>query len=715
MGHPWRVGALVLATLGTAQAQQGPDGGGEGVQLEQVDVTGRRALQDRFFAPGSMVVLDRRDIEKLGAFSIADVLRQLPGVVATTNADGSVEIRMRGMERSATQILVDGQRQATGRGQLALDQLPPEMVERIEVVRSPSAEFSGATGGTINIVLRQATVRRETTLRVTDNTVWGRHAAQIHFSRTGPLTSPPPAPAGEPAESPWAYFLAASSTGVVLGSDSHSRVDGPAGTTVSDGVSRYRRQEYALIPRVSGKLGPRDQLRLAAVLNRSTFGGTLGTASEAAGGTPVGTLDRQDQMRHFAHFAMDWTHGFDGSKVETSVMRNGSREHLGRLGSVLTGASAGTGSLFDDRRREDVVNLKSKVSTTGSPLLRMGGFELERWTLGIDTARTGVDPFRANARLERGVLWAQDEWAWGERGTLTAGLRGESIRITTSGPTLGTVERHIPVVQPSVHLRQPLGTTWQYRANLARTTRNPRVWDLIDRTNPSAGTNTLLNPDSVGNPALRPETTWALDTGVERRLGDEGQAGGNLFVRRVQDAIGTLVSQAGGRWFEQRTNVGDAMVTGLEFDARTGLTWLGLPRDWTLNANFSLLHSRMTSGANEGQRIPGQPRYTGSLNVAKPIRRSGGLFGGFTLNVTGAADLNTSPGRTGRDRPRTTLDVHFGGVVAGLGYWRVGLQNITDAPYRRTRRYDDPVAGTTTSEGDLLLTPRAYLTMGTQF
>lgn len=718
MGHPWRMGALVLATLGAAQAQQAPDGGGEGVQLEQVDVTGRRALQDRFFAPGSMVVLDRRDIEKLGAFSIADVLRQLPGVVATTNADGSVDIRMRGMERSATQILVDGQRQATGRSQFALDQLPPEMVERIEVVRSPSAEFSGATGGTINIVLRQATVRRETTLRITDNTAWGRHAAQVHFSRTGPLVSPPPTKPGEPADTPWAYFLAASSTGAVLGSDSHSRIDGPAGTAVTDTVSRYRRQEYALIPRVTGKLGPRDQLTVRAVLNRSTFGGTYDSATDTAAGgvtTPASTLDRQDQMRHFAHVAMDWTHGFDGSKVETSLMRNGSREHLGRFGSVLAGPLAGAGSVFDDRRREDVANLKAKVSTTGSPLLRMGGFELERWTLGIDTARTGVDAFSAAARLERGVLWAQDEWAWGESGTLTGGLRGESIRITTSGPTLGTVERHTPVVQPSLHLRQPLGTAWQYRANLARTTRNPRVWDLIDRTNPSSGTNTLLNPDSVGNPALRPETTWALDTGFERRLGDEGQAGANLFMRRVHDAIGTLVSQAAGRWVEQRANVGDAMVTGLEFDARTGLAWIGLPRDWTLNANFSLLHSRMTSGPNEGQRIPGQPRYTGSVNVAKPIRRSGGLFGGFTVNVTGAADLNTSPGRTGRDRPRATLDVHLGGVVAGLGYWRVGLQNVTDAPYRRTRRYDDPAAGTTTSEGELLLTPRAYLTVGTQF
>lgn len=709
---------LALAALGMAHAQQPPEAGGEGTQLEPVEVTGRRALQDRFFAPGSMVVLDRRDIEQLGAFSVADVLKQLPGVVVNTAADGSVEIRMRGMERSATQLLVDGQRQASGRSQLALDQLPPEMVERIEVVRSPSAEFSGATGGTINIVLRQATVRRETSIRVTDNTVWGRHRGQVFFSRTGPVTEPPLSTPGQTADDRWAYFLAANSTGVLLGSDAHSRVDRPLAGSESDSTSRYRRQEYALTPRLTGKLARDDTLALRGFFSRATFGGTVDNTTTLDGdpATTWASRDQVHQVRHFATLATDWTHRFAASKLETTLSVNRLREDVDRAGSVVAGPGIAGTSFFGDRRREDVAGLKTKLSSTGSPLLRMGGVEIEHRALRIDTDASTTGPFTAEATLHRRILWVQDEWAWGERGTITAGLRGESIDITTRGPTLGTVRRHIPVVQPSVHLRQPWGLQWQWRANLARTTRNPRVWDLVDRTTPSSGQNSLVNPDTAGNPELRPETSWALDTGVERRLGTDGQAGGNLFVRRVRDAIGPSVTQtAAGRWLEQRGNVGDATVWGLEVDARTGLGVFGLPRDWTLNTNFSLLQSRMNSGPNTGQRIPGQPRYTASLNVAKPIRRSGGLFGGFTLNVNGAADLTTAPGRTGRASARTTLDVHVGGVVSGLGYWRIGLQNITDAPYRRLRRYEDPVSGTTTSEGELYLTPRAYLTVGTQF
>ncbi len=708
---------VALSCPRAAHAQQPPEAGGEGVQLDSVEVTGRRAVQDRFFAPGSMVVLDRADIERLGAFSVADVLKQLPGVVVNTAADGSVEIRMRGMERSATQLLVDGQRQATGRGQLALDQLPPEMVERIEVVRSPSAEFSGATGGTINIVLRQATVRRETSIRITDNTVWGRHRGQVFFSRTGPLSERPPATVGQPGDDPWAYFLAASSTGVLLGSNSHSRVDGPVSSSESVNVARYHRQEYSLTPRLTGKLARDDQLTLRGFFSRATFGGFLDsttTFDDDLSTTSV-VRNRQEQVRRFATLAADWTHRFENSKLETTVSANRLREDVDRAGNVIAGPGTGGATFFTDRRREDVADFKSKLSGTTSALLRMGGVEVEHRTLGIDTDSSATGPFSAEATLERRILWVQDEWAWGERGTITAGLRGESIGITTRGPTLGTVRRHIPVVQPSIHLREPWGTQWQWRANLARTTRNPRVWDLVDRTTPSTGQNSLVNPDTMGNPALRPETSLALDTGVERRLGADGQAGGNLFVRRVHDAIGPLVTLAGNRWVEQRSNVGDATVWGLEFDARTNLGLFGLPRAWTINANFSLLQSRMTSGPNTGQRIPGQPRYTASLNVAKPIRRTGGLFGGFTLNVNGAADLMTGPGRTGRDEARATLDVHVGGVVSGLGYWRIGLQNITNTPYRRMRRYEDAVAGTTTSQGELYLTPRVYLTVGTQF
>ena len=69
-------------------------------------IRAERTLEERFSATGSRVTVNRNDIEQMGADTVADVLRQLPGVQTSGGASGNLEIRMRGMDRNATQILV---------------------------------------------------------------------------------------------------------------------------------------------------------------------------------------------------------------------------------------------------------------------------------------------------------------------------------------------------------------------------------------------------------------------------------------------------------------------------------------------------------------------------------------------------------------------------------------------------------------------------------
>jgi outer membrane receptor for ferrienterochelin and colicins len=716
----------ILAQAFAVGAQGVPEGG-DSPSLEPVTATARRSIEQRFFSAGSLVVIDRRDIEQLGAFSVADVLRQLPSVVVTTSGDGSVEIRMRGMERSATQLLVDGQRVSSGRSQLPLDQLPAEMIERVEVVRAPTAEFSGATGGTINIVLRQATAKRETVIRLTDNAVWGRHAGQAFFSRTGPLgAAPPPSPKGEPLDPAeldaqrWSYFLALSTIGYILGSDAHRSVSDSSGTTETDPAGRYRRRDVSIVPRLTGKLGAADQVALRATMTKATFGGQFGgpgtTTSPGGAVTGFSSNEFHTYDREYLQAGGDWTHRFAGSKLETAMSMSRARETIDRNGGTsLAGGAPVSSYAFRDDRQEDLWTLSTKLSGTTSPLLWTVGAQAERRRLDVDNQTGGV-PLALDAVLERNVLWGQNEWDVLDGSTLTAGLRGETLEVRSAAVSALLAQRRSSFLQPSLHLRTPIGEELQFRANLARITRNPRIWDLVDRTVISQGTNSIVNPDTIGNPGLRPEVSWTLDAGFEKRLAKEGQAGVNLFIREVSDAIAPVSAlNAAGRWVEQRINAGDARVWGIELDAKTGLTWAGLGRDWTLSANASLLQSRMTSGVNAGNRIPGQARYTANVTVAKPMRRTGGFFGGGTLTLTGPADLDSSPGVSGREASRTTLDVYIGSLVRGLGYWRVGIFNITDSSYRRSRTYVDAAGGQGTSASRLTLTPRVYLTVGTQF
>ncbi|QJW83894.1 TonB-dependent receptor [Ramlibacter terrae] len=711
----------LLAQAFAAGAQGVPDDAGSERQLDPMTVTARRSIEQRFFAAGSLVVVDRQDIENLGAFSVADVLRQLPGVVVTTSGDGSVEIRMRGMDRNATQLLVDGQRVSGGRSQLPLDQLPSELIERIEVVRAPTAEFSGATGGTLNIICcgrRRSSARR---CCASPTTTCGGATRRSRSSR----------PAGRSAASrrsrrrarrrcsPRAYFVALASTGYILGSQVHRTVIESTGTTETDASPRFRRHELSLVPRLSGRLGPLDQLALRGTFSNNQIDGQNDTtgAVTATGGAPApfATAEVHSYDRSYAQGAADWTHRFGGSKLETTLSASRARESLERNGSSVGGAGPAVPIYaFDDDRQEETWSLSTKLTGTRSPLLWTLGAQAERRTMDVRN-QNGAVRLDLDAVLDRHVLWGQNEWEVFSGSTLTAGLRGETLQIRSRSGAATLVDRRDSFLQPSLHLRTPLSPDLQFRANAARITRNPRIWDLLDRSIVAQGRNNINNPDYRGNPALRPETAWTLDTGFERRLPQDGQGGINLFVRRTSDTVAAVTRFSGGRWVEQRVNIGDAIVWGLELDAKTGLAWLGLPRDWTLAANAGLLQSRMTSGVNEGERIPGQPRYTASITIAKPIRRGpGGLFGGGTLSLTGPADWRRRPASTAATARApcwtcTSASWCAAGAIGASACSTSAMRGTSAAAATRT----PPAAAQSSSV--MTLTPRLYLTVGTSF
>ena len=72
-------------------------------------------------------------------------MKNVPGVLV--DADNKVTIR-----NSAPQLLIDGRQSP-----LQLDQIPADVIERIEVITNPSAKYdaSGGQSGIINIVMKK--------------------------------------------------------------------------------------------------------------------------------------------------------------------------------------------------------------------------------------------------------------------------------------------------------------------------------------------------------------------------------------------------------------------------------------------------------------------------------------------------------------------------------------------------------------------------------
>lgn len=113
---------------------------------------------DEVLAP--VIVIDRNTIERSTATDVTELLRFHAGLELGRNGGPgqTTAVFIRGAESNHTLVLVDGVRINPGTiGLAALQNIPPGMVERIEIVKGPRSALYGsdAIGGVINVITRR--------------------------------------------------------------------------------------------------------------------------------------------------------------------------------------------------------------------------------------------------------------------------------------------------------------------------------------------------------------------------------------------------------------------------------------------------------------------------------------------------------------------------------------------------------------------------------
>ena len=128
--------------------------------LNEVVVSANRNETTRRTAPSLVSVLDMQTLDVTNSKTLSDGLKFQPGLRVENNCQncGTTQVRINGMEGSYSQILIDS-RPMIGAlaGVYGLEQIPANMIERIEVVRGGGSALFGANaiGGTINIITRE--------------------------------------------------------------------------------------------------------------------------------------------------------------------------------------------------------------------------------------------------------------------------------------------------------------------------------------------------------------------------------------------------------------------------------------------------------------------------------------------------------------------------------------------------------------------------------
>ena len=143
------------------------------------------STDERRYSTAAKIVIGREEIEQFGDMTLADVMKRLPSVTIAGRPGRGGQIRMRGMGNGYTQILIDGDRIPRG---FSIDQLSPDVVERIEIYRAPTAETGArAIAGTINIILREPLRQSGNDVRVGATEERGRVQPNVSWTRNDVL------------------------------------------------------------------------------------------------------------------------------------------------------------------------------------------------------------------------------------------------------------------------------------------------------------------------------------------------------------------------------------------------------------------------------------------------------------------------------------------------------------------------------------------------
>ena len=152
----------------------------DNVMLDGVVVSANRSETTRMMAPTLVNVVEMATYDKVNATSLSQGLVFQPGVRVENNCQNCSyqQVRINGLDGPYTQILIDSRPIFSAlAGVYGIEQLPANMVDRVEVMRGGGSALFGssAIAGTINIITKEP-VRNSASISHTTSSINGTSA-----------------------------------------------------------------------------------------------------------------------------------------------------------------------------------------------------------------------------------------------------------------------------------------------------------------------------------------------------------------------------------------------------------------------------------------------------------------------------------------------------------------------------------------------------------
>ena len=127
--------------------------------LELIEVLAKRVnARERTELAEPVLTYSEEYFQRFEPLSVGEMMKRVPGVTFSDDVGEYAAPSLRGIGSEYTQILINGRR-ISGSGNdntVLVDRIPAELVERVEIIRSPTSDMdSQGIGGTLNIILKE--------------------------------------------------------------------------------------------------------------------------------------------------------------------------------------------------------------------------------------------------------------------------------------------------------------------------------------------------------------------------------------------------------------------------------------------------------------------------------------------------------------------------------------------------------------------------------
>jgi iron complex outermembrane receptor protein len=535
--------------------------------------------------PAIATVISAEEIGNMGARSLLDVIRMVPGFGISRNEFGLYMIEMRGVRSSLSEkilVMLDGHPLNKNYTDSALyavaDMLPVENIKQVEVVRGPGSALYGNSAflGTINIITRDAEEIDGVELKTgggSFNTykggiVAGKAFAE-NFSASGSIN----------------YFTTAGQK-LTVAADSltgtpFSKAPGPADLGFRQ-LDAFLKATYGgltfrghyLTKKIGSYVGYSYALTNDSYDDIDTYWGELVYNHDVSDSLSFSTkahFGRYNQEAQLKLFPNGFAGSFPDGVIGKPLLKNMSYGVEQQIDwEPFAGNHAIIGASYEELRQFDVkelVNFNPQTLAYIGPLQEIPGFN---W----------------NREVTRNI-WAaylQDEWKILNNVSITAGVRYD----------------HYNDFGESINPRA--GIVWSFLDNAdlkllyGRAFRAPNFIELYSAN----------NPKFIGNPNLKPEHISTYEAGVVYRYNRYLAVDATYFYSLITDQIIWDATTTPAR----NANIGETVTQGIE----VGLN--GIISDtarWKATYTYQDPRDRLT-----GKRLSDVPshRAAASINYA---------------------------------------------------------------------------------------------------